>query len=247
MQLTFEGHACFSIQAGNVNILIDPFISGNPHCNKLLTDFTPDIILVTHGHNDHLGDALPLAKRLNIPLVAQFDLLQSLDTPGLDVIGMNTGGRITVKGLEIIMTAAVHGNSLCTEHGCLPAGTAAGFVIKSPAGNVYHAGDTALFGDMATVIARYNIHVALLPIGDLYTMGPKDAVMAAHWLKADYVVPMHYSTFPAIQQDAHNFAAMLESRTACKCIVLAPGQSWTYISPQPEHKPDITPAEGDDR
>lgn len=227
MKLTFEGHACFSIEAGGTNILIDPYISGNPLCKKQPKDFHPDVILVTHAHGDHLGDALAIARRSGATLAGQVDLLHALDTEGVDTVAFNLGGSATVRGARVRMVPAWHGNTAQNADGTTRyAGVACGFIIEHADGNIYHAGDTALFGDMGMVIARYQPACALLPIGDFYTMGPQDAVTAAHWLKAKYVIPMHYDTFPVIRQDAHAFRRQVEDKTESKCIVLAPGESW---------------------
>jgi L-ascorbate metabolism protein UlaG (beta-lactamase superfamily) len=205
MLLTYEGHACFSVQAGGVNIIIDPFISDNPVCTKPVADFHPDLIMITHGHHDHVGDALELARANGSTIVASVDLLHCLPTAGLDTIGLNTGGCTVFNGVHLTMTAAWHGSSMQVDGNWAYAGLACGYLIADASGCVYHAGDTALFGDMSLVLARYAIDCALLPIGDFYTMGPKDAVTAAHWLQARTVIPMHYNTWPLIEQNAELF------------------------------------------
>ena len=226
MKLTFEGQACFSIEASGVNLLVDPFITGNPLAVKKVEDFRPDIILLTHGHHDHLGDALTIARRCGATIAAQVDLLNALDTEGIDTVAFNLGGCTVVRGIHLIMVPAWHGSTVSTPEGPRYGGVACGFVIEHEDGNLYHAGDTALFGDMGMVIERYQIGCALLPIGDFYTMGPKDAVTAAKWLKAKYVIPMHYNTFPIIQQDVEAFRREVDEKTDSSCVVLTPGESW---------------------
>lgn len=226
MQIIFEGHSCFSLISNiGVNVLIDPYISDNPLCKKDLQQFTPDLILITHAHHDHVGDAIAIARATNAVIAAQTDLLNCLDTKGISTIAFNMGGTIHFSGLEITMTQAIHG-SACTFPGGNNkyGGLACGYVIKDGQCCVYHAGDTDLFGDMQAVISRHVINCALLPIGDYYTMGPDNAITAAHWLEAEYVIPMHYDTFPAITQDVEEFAQKLEDKTEAKCIILAPGE-----------------------
>ena len=228
MKITFEGHACFTIYDNDTTVMIDPFISGNPLVTKPLSDFHPDLILITHGHGDHLGDSLELARRNNATIAAQVDLLNVLDTEGISTIAFNMGGSCNFNGLHITMVPAWHGNSTATAAGSVNAGLACGYVITSGEGCIYHAGDTALFGDMEKILQDYRIDVAMLPIGDFYTMGPKDAVTAARWLKAKVVIPMHYNTFPVITQDVNAFLSELKMRTDSKGVVLAPGETFEY-------------------
>lgn len=228
MKITFEGHACFTICANDTTVMIDPFITGNPSCGKPLSDFHPDLILVTHGHGDHLGDALELARANDATIAAQVDLLAVLNTEDIKTIAFNMGGSCNFNGLHITMVPAWHGNSVQTENGVVGAGLACGFIITSGEGCLYHAGDTALFGDMDKILQDYHIDVAMLPIGDFYTMGPKDAVTAARWLKAKMVIPMHYNTFPVIAQNVDAFLAELRMRTDSQGVALKPGESMEY-------------------
>lgn len=226
MQINYVAHACFELIIDGIRVLIDPFIDGNPASGRKSEDFCPDLILVTHGHSDHLGDALKIARRSDATLAAQVDLLKMLDTAGISTVAFNTGGSFDFRGLRVTMTQAIHGNTVETEEGNVYAGICCGYVLRGEKETVYHAGDTGLFGDMGSVISRYGIDVALLPIGDFYTMGPEDAVTAAQWLKPRYVIPMHYDTFPVIRQDAAAFADKLEKNSQAKCIVLKPGENW---------------------
>lgn len=228
MKITFEGHACFTVFANDTTVMIDPFITGNPACKKQLSEFHPDLILITHGHGDHLGDALALARRSGATIAAQVDLLNVLDTEGINTIAFNLGGSCNFNGLHITMVPAWHGNSVQTDKGVVGCGLACGYVITSGEGCIYHAGDTALFGDMEKILQDYHIDVAMLPIGDFYTMGPKDAVTAARWLKAKVVIPMHYNTFPIISQDVGAFLSELKMRTDSQGVALAPGESFDY-------------------
>ena len=227
MKITFEGHSCFTIVGAKGSVaMIDPFVSGNPLCKKEAADFHPDLLLVTHGHDDHLGDALTIAKQADSVLAGSVDLLDNLPLGKASSIGFNIGGTIRFLEFTVMMTQAVHGSRLANGQ---YAGLACGYIISDGQTAVYHAGDTALFGDMQTVISRYNLDFALLPIGGYYTMGPEDAVTAAHWLQAKTVIPMHYNTFPAISQDPELFKGAVEDRTEARCLILAPGESveWT--------------------
>ena len=226
MKLIYEGHACFRIITKGTEILIDPYISGNPLCKKTPADLHPDLILVTHGHGDHLGDALPIAKANGAVLAAQVDLLAAVEHKDIETVSFNLGGSFVFRGIKITMVPAWHGNSISTANGSVYAGVACGFVIDDGESKIYHAGDTALFGDMATVISRYRLDCALLPIGDFYTMGPDDAVTAAQWLRAKTVIPMHYNTFPAIKQDALAFKEKTQQEAGCECVILAPEDEW---------------------
>ncbi len=226
MRITFHGHACFSVFCHDVEFLIDPFISKNPMTELGVNSLHPDVILVTHGHQDHLGDALEIAMRCGAILATQVDLLNNLDTSHIQAVGFNLGGSVLLKGVQVTMTPAWHGSSIRGKKGAHYAGVACGYILHEGDRRLYHSGDTALFGDMQTVLSRYNLDCALLPIGDFYTMGPDDAAVAAQWLGAKTVVPMHYNTFSHIKQDPAYFASKVEANGQ-RCVVMKPGDSLT--------------------
>jgi L-ascorbate metabolism protein UlaG (beta-lactamase superfamily) len=215
MQLTWLGHACVLLK-GSKKILIDPFIEGGS-----VLDTNPDLVAVTHGHNDHLGETVVLAKKT----IAITEIAKYLKSKGLPVEGMNIGGTITIDGVSFTMTPAAH-SSWIEEAGigCC-GGTAAGFVIVMDGITVYHAGDTGLFSDMKLIGDLYHPDVALLPIGGRYTMGTAEAMMAAQFIGAKLVIPIHYNTWDKIAADPHPFKRALEKTTDIRVTVLQPGES----------------------
>lgn len=220
MQIKFIGHSCFEIRESK-NILVDPFISGNPASPDV--ELKPDIIAVTHAHYDHLGDTVELANKHNCKVVSIHEVSKYLGARGIACEGMNKGGTITLDGVDFTMTEAVHSSSFEDSDGGCPAG----FVIKNKK-SVYHAGDTALFGDMRLIAELYHPDIALLPIGDRYTMGVREAATATSWLKPGIVVPMHYGTFPAIEQSPYEFTELVSSLCDSEVVVLKPGESFEY-------------------
>ena len=217
--ITWYGHSCFRITDGNVAAIIDPFISGNPSCPVSVADIPPvDIVLVTHDHGDHAGDAVSLCTKYNAPCACDDGTTQALASPGLPSSlvpagsGFNIGGSITHKGMTIVMTQAFH----TTE-----SGTPVGYVLTMPSGfTVYHAGDTGLIGEL------YPLNLALLPCGGFYTMDARQAAQACKLLKIPAVVPMHWGTFPVLDQSLTNMEAELALRApSCKMLGMKPGQS----------------------
>lgn len=214
MKITWLGHACFLLE-GSRSVLIDPFVPSGP------IRAAPDIVAVTHGHADHLGEAVRFGK----PTVAMNEIAKYLREQGVPAEPMNIGGTIEVEGVSFTMTPALHSSWLEAAGGGYYGGVAAGFVVRMDGVGVYHAGDTGLFSDMKLVHDLYRPDVALLPVGGRYTMGPEEAMMAAEFVGAPTVIPMHYNSFPVIEQDLTGFKAAIERTTDMKVVLLGPGES----------------------
>lgn len=226
MKITFLGHACFLLE-GSKRIIIDPFLTGNPLATKTPDEVEADYILVSHGHGDHIGDAITISQKTNAPIIAPFELATFCERKGATVHPMHIGGAFNFENVKVKLTPAWHGSAFIDDEGINYTGTPCGFLVWMDGECVYHAGDTGLFGDMKEVIGNYHkIDVALLPIGDNFVMGPEDAVIASKWLKAGTVIPMHYNTWPIIEQKDIEFQKLVESKTDSKCTILKPDQSF---------------------
>lgn len=212
MKVTYHGHSVVLIETNGKKIIIDPFITGNGQTSLKADDLHVDVILLTHGHNDHVGDTVELAKKSNATVVAPFELATYLGWQGVNVHPMHIGGAHQFDFGKVKLTQAFHGSAYVEEETkkIVYTGMPAGILFSSEGKTIYHAGDTALFSDMKVIGERNTIDIAFLPIGDNFTMGPEDAATAASWLKAKLVVPIHYNTFPVIEQDPKAFVAMLE-------------------------------------
>ncbi len=215
MQLTWLGHSCVML-TGSKKVLIDPFIESG---SVMATN--PDIVAVTHGHSDHLGETVALNRKT----VAITEIARYLKAKGLPVESMNIGGTIRVDGVSFTMTAAMHSTTVEEAGPGFSAGTAAGFVIGMDGVKVYHAGDTALFSDMKLIGELYHPDIALLPIGGRFTMGIAEAMMAANFIGAKTVIPIHYNTWDRISADPLQFKKAIERTTDIKVLVLKPGES----------------------
>ncbi|MBU8879696.1 metal-dependent hydrolase [Bacillus sp. FJAT-29790] len=223
MKVSYHGHSVVKMKSQEKTILIDPFITGNGLTDLKVKDVKPDVIILTHGHGDHIGDTVELAKENNSLVIATFELATYLSWQGINTHGMSIGGAYQFDFGKVKLTPAIHGTGLVTENNeIIYLGMPAGVLVTIEDKTIYHAGDTALFSDMRLIGERHPIDLAFLPIGDNFTMGPEDAAYAAQLLSAKKVVPIHYNTFPPIKQDPHKFVEMLEDGTG---QVLEAGES----------------------
>ena len=222
VRITYHGHSCFSIQTDQANLLVDPFLSGNEAADVRPTEVNPDYILVSHAHGDHLGDTLPIAKRTGATVISNYEISNYLADRGAKTHGMHIGGARQFPFGTVKLTIAHHGSSFPDgSYG----GNPCGFLLWLEDKVLYFAGDTALFYDM-TLYGEEGIDVAMLPIGDNFTMGPKDAVKAVEFLQPKTAILMHYNTFDLIAQDAHAVADAVAAKTKAKPVLLKPGESW---------------------
>ncbi len=228
LSITWLGHATFIITTpGGKRIVTDPWLEGNPACpaDRKRID-AADVILLSHGHSDHSGDVVTVARATNAPVVAIFELANWLGRKGLqNVVGMGIGGTTTVAGLQISMVPAVHSSSIEENGTTVYVGPATGFVVRMENDqSFYFAGDTALFGDMRLIGEMYKPDVAFLPIGDHYTMGPDAAARACAMLGVRQVVPMHFGTFPALTGTPERLKHLVEPN-GVDVLVLKPGET----------------------
>ncbi|WP_445490716.1 metal-dependent hydrolase [Niallia sp. 03133] len=226
MKITFHGQSTIEIAANGKSLIIDPFISGNPSAQTNIKDIKTDAVLLTHAHMDHILDAAPIAKANDAPVVSNPELAAYMSWKGVETIGMNIGGTLDLKFATAKMTHAFHSSGIIDQenHNILYGGMPSGYIIEAEGFTILHAGDTGLFADMQIIGDRHSIDVAFLPIGDHFTMGSEDAVQAAEWYNAKLIIPIHYNTFPVIEQDGHAFVKKLEER-GLKGKVLAIGES----------------------
>ncbi len=220
MKITWQGHSCFIVEADGKSIIIDPFLSANPLAKIKLEAVKVDAILVTHGHFDHLGDAVEISKAAKAPIIGTFELVNYCTAKGATGHPMHIGGSYNFPFGRVKLTIAHHGST--TDTG--PVGNPCGFIVNMGGKTIYHAGDTGLFSDMALIGEINQIDCAMLPIGDNFTMGIEDAARAVGFLRAKAVIPMHYNTFDVIRQDPEAFRQRLTGKPV-KVVVLNPGES----------------------
>jgi L-ascorbate metabolism protein UlaG (beta-lactamase superfamily) len=224
IKLTYHGHACFHIESNGHKLLIDPFITGNPVAKVKPEELECNYILLTHGHNDHFGDTVEIAKRNDATVIATFELATFCERQGLKAHGMHIGGGHDFDFGRVKLTIAHHGSAYIGDT-IQYTGNPCGYVLTLGKKNVYHSGDTGLFLDMQLIGKRNKLDLALLPIGDNYTMDIEDAVQAAKFLKPKMVIPMHYKTWELIDQDPNLFGKKLKG-TGIKVKILNFGESF---------------------
>lgn len=228
MEITFGGHSFFAITSGNKVAFIDPWID-NPHCPDSLKNVKPDLILLTHGHSDHSSNVISLANKYDCPVVCIVELAWLLKQAGLNsdlAVELNKGGLVEISGFKVSLTHALHSNSFIINDEPKYAGEACGFVVEAENMAVYHAGDTAIFSDMDWINFKWSPKVAMLPIGDVYTMGVEDAAEAAHLVQADITIPMHYGTFPVLKGKPEEFVDLCKKEEISTTVkVLKPGET----------------------
>ena len=226
-RITWLGHATVLVQtAKGTNILVDPFIAQNPKYPKdFVLPATIHYILLTHGHSDHISDAAPVAARHDSTVVAIYELATWIAGKGVaKTIGMNLGGTVQLDDVAATMVEAKHSSAAQDETGDHYVGVAAGFVLTIADGPVlYHAGDTAVFSDMKLICELYRPEVAILPIGGHYTMGPKEAALAARLLGAKTILPIHFGTVPQLKGSPEELATLVDS--SVQVVRWAPGES----------------------
>jgi len=212
MKLTYGGHSTFLVEHDGHRLIIDPFLSGNPAAVHKPEDIKVEAVLLTHGHGDHVLDAEAIARANDATIIAPNELALYFAAKGLKVHPMGIGGSRVFDFGKVKFTHAFHSSSVETENGHVYMGMPTGILLTMGGKTVYHAGDTGLFGDMKMIGELEKPDVALLPIGDNFTMGPEDALVAATWIGAKTVVPMHYDTFGLITQDGKAFAEQVTAR-----------------------------------
>ncbi len=224
LKITWFGHAALGLETGGYRLLVDPFLSGNPAAKTSPESVSADFVLITHGHGDHVGDAVQIAKRSNALVISNFEICNWIAKQGVKTHAQHLGGGFRHPFGYLKLTLALHGSALPDgSYG----GNPAGFLLTTNEGQkIYLAGDTGLFGDMR-LIGEEGIDLAVLPIGDNYTMGPADALRAVKLITPKHVIPIHYDTFPLIAQDVQQWARQVEQETQSKVHILKPGESLT--------------------
>ncbi|MDD3177935.1 MAG: metal-dependent hydrolase [Candidatus ainarchaeum sp.] len=211
MKLKFLGHSCFLITINGVKILTDPFISNNPNISINPLEIKPDVILVTHDHKDHLGDTIDIAKSCGASVITIFDLAEFLSKYAVCVLGGNIGGTIIYKDISFTFVKADHSSNK---------GVAIGFVITFGDESIYFAGDTGVFYDMKIIKDLYSPKISILPIDGYYNMGPREAAYACTLLESDFVIPMHFGTFPLLNKTPEMFKKELISKNIKTKMIL---------------------------
>jgi len=217
-KVTFYGHACFKIESNGTSLLFDPFFNDNPLSPCKAEEVKADYILLSHWHMDHLGDTLKIAKSQDAMVISTFEIATTCESRGIRAHPMHLGGKHNFDFGYVRITPAFHGSGI-------PGGHACGFIVKFYDHVIYFSGDTCLFSDLKLLGQLEDIDLAILPIGDNFTMGIPDAVMATEMVSPRAVIPMHYNTFPVIECNPEDFKEQVEKRTEAQCVILAPGET----------------------
>ncbi|MFH1538157.1 MAG: metal-dependent hydrolase [bacterium] len=226
MKIRYLGHAAFYLEDGKHRLVIDPFLSGNPNATVKPEDLKVDYVLITHAHPDHMGDSLEIAEANNATVISTFEIATYCESQGVAAHSMHIGGSHPFPFGKVKLTIAHHGCSLPGADGLLTLGPPCGMLITLGKTTVYHTGDTGLFYDMKLIGEMTHIDLALIPIGDNYTMGIDDAVKAVELLRPALAVPMHYNTFDVIKADPEEFARRV-GKLGLKAKVLTVGEELT--------------------
>ena len=226
VKITWLGHSAFEIDSGD-RIVVDPFLTGNPNAPKRWQDVKCDIVAITHGHGDHVGDAIDIARKNDAVIVAIHEIAQFFSKLGLKVESMNKGATIQVLETKFTMVHAIHSSGISGEKLMIEGGEAAGYIIQ---GNkvLYHMGDTALFKDLELIGELYKPEIAFVPIGDRFTMGIKEAALAVQMIAPRVAIPMHYGTFPLIDVDPFAFKEAVEAICPTEVVILNPGDHVSF-------------------
>ena len=229
VSITWLGHATVLYRAGEGrSVLVDAWVDGNPSCppaSKKLDRV--DVMLITHGHSDHLGEAVSIARQHRPDVACNYEISLYLGGKGVERLhAMNKGGSVTLQGVKATMVHAIHSSTIREGDHLIPAGEACGYLLEFENGTrVYHAGDTGIFGDMKLIGEIYHPTIAVLPIGDLFTMGPMEAAAAAKMLGVKYVIPIHHSTFPALTGTPAELKKRLAVWPTIEVVELKPGET----------------------